>query len=177
MTQYARVHDAIVVELFTPPDGVPIEDCFTPEIAATFVPVPADVPVEPGWTYDGTTFAPPGPPPPPTADQELGTRKANGIAITCTSDATINATYALDDRTVATVGSIARDVASGLDFPAGATTYDQPDIDGVPHTFTEPQWIALYKAMRDMVSALAAQRDVMAGGGTPVWPDQSATIP
>jgi hypothetical protein len=117
------------------------------------------------------------PPPPLTADQELGTRKANGIAITCTSDATINATYALDDRTVATVGSIARDVASGLDFPAGATTYDQPDIDGVAHTFTEPQWIALYKAMRDLVSALGAQRDIMAGGGSPVWPPQTATIP
>ena len=97
-------------------------------------------------------------------DQELATRKADGIAISCASSPAIDATYALDDRTLATVGSIARDVASGLDFPAGATTYDYPDIEGTPHTFTEPQWVALYKAMRDLNAALVEQANVMRAG-------------
>jgi hypothetical protein len=37
--------------------------------------------------------------------------------------------------------------------------------------------IALYKAERDYIAALAAQRDIMAGGGTPAWPPATATIP
>lgn len=121
------------------------------------------------------------PPPPPTprqqADMELATRKAAGIAITCTSNAAIDATYALDDRSVALVGSIARDVASGLDFPAGATTFDYPDIDGTPHTFDETQFVAFYKALRDLTNVLVTQANVLADGGTPAWPVQAATIP
>lgn len=117
------------------------------------------------------------PPPPPTSDQELGTRKANGIAITCTSNPEIDATYALDDRSVAVIGSVARDVAAGLDFPAGASTYDYADLDGTPHTFDEAQFVAFYKAARDLVNALTTQASIMAGGGEPVWPDQTATIP
>ena len=117
------------------------------------------------------------PPPPPTSDQELGTRKAAGIAITCTSNPAIDATYALDDRSVAVIGSVARDVASGLDFPAGATTYDYPDLDGTPHTFNESQFVEFYKAARDLVNALTTQASIMAGGGTPAWPVQTATIP
>ena len=121
------------------------------------------------------------PPPPPTpaqqAQQELAARKANGIAITCTDDSSIDATYALDDLTLAQVGSVARDVSSGLGFPLGAPTFNYPDITSVPHTFNETQFVDLYKSMRDLVNDLTTQASVMAQGGTPVWPDQSATIP
>jgi hypothetical protein len=64
--KYARVSaDNIVIEVFTPPSGFTIEDCFTPEIAAQFEPCPEEV--EANWIKepDGTFVPPPPPPPPP----------------------------------------------------------------------------------------------------------------
>jgi hypothetical protein len=133
-----------------------------------------------GWSYNGATFTAPVVPPPPLdqqAQEELNVRQGNGIAITSTGTPALNATYSLDDRSVALVGAIARDAASGLGLPHGAATVPVNDMAGTAHDFTETSIVALYKAERDMVSLLAAQRDVMAGGGTPTWPDQSATIP
>lgn len=115
-------------------------------------------------------------PPAAAAANELATCKGNGIAITCTSSAAINATYALDDLTMAQVGSVARDVSSGLGFPNDAPTFTYPDITSAPHTFNETQFIGLYKAMRNLVSTLTTQAAVLANGGTPVWPAQTATI-
>lgn len=56
---YFRPVEGIVAEVFTPPDDVPLEECFHADCAALFIPVPEGVPVEPGWTWDGTTLAPP----------------------------------------------------------------------------------------------------------------------
>lgn len=69
MTVYARIAGNVVVELFTPPDGVPFAACFVQAIAQSFVPVPDGIIPAEGWTFDGTTFAAPvpaSPPPPPT---------------------------------------------------------------------------------------------------------------
>lgn len=59
--KYARIIDTLVIETFTPPAGVPIEECFTPEIVAQFKPVPDEV--EQNWTEqeDGTFLVPPPP--------------------------------------------------------------------------------------------------------------------
>lgn len=52
-----------VIEVFIPPAGVPITDCFTPEIAAEFEPVPPEV--DQNWIkHEDGTFTPPPPPPP-----------------------------------------------------------------------------------------------------------------
>jgi hypothetical protein len=173
---YARVVNGLVVELFTPPDEIPIEDCFHPEIAAQFVPVPDGLAVEQGWTYDGTAFAAPVPVP-PTADEVYGEKIAEGLAVTSTATPALDATYPLMPNDFGLLGSIARDAASGLGLPGGGATAPIKDIDGTPHDFPEADVIALYKAERDYIAALAAQRDIMAGGGTPAWPPATATIP
>lgn len=59
---YFRPVDGIVAELFTPPDDVPLEECFHADCAALFISLPDGVPAEVGWTWDGTTLAPPPPP-------------------------------------------------------------------------------------------------------------------
>ena len=61
--KYARVVETIVVEVYVPPAGVPIEECFTPELVAQFEPCPFEV--EANWIKqpDGT-FTPPSPPAP-----------------------------------------------------------------------------------------------------------------
>lgn len=175
MTDYARVVGNTVVELFTPPDGVSIADCFSFEIAAQFAAIPNGVDVAPGWTYGGSSFAAPSPPV-LTAEQILGNKIADGIDITCTGDPTISAVYALDVDTMNQVGAVARDAASGLGLPGDAATFTYPDLLGAPHAFTAVQFIALYKAMRDLLLVLNTQSALMKNGFPPDWPTQTATI-
>jgi hypothetical protein len=92
MSIFARIADGMVAELFTPPDGFAIPDCFTPVVAALFVAVPDGVFPRQGWTYDGVTFAAPIQPP-LTAAQELAARIAQGIAITSTGTLALDGTY------------------------------------------------------------------------------------
>ncbi len=175
---YARIQDGIVMELFTPPEGFGIADCFVPELAATFVEVPEGVEVEQGWTFDGTTFAAPviPPPPPPTADELLAEAISQGIAITCTSNSALNATYALDPTTMEQIGSVARDFSSGLGLPGDIETFTYPDSTGQPRTFTGDQLTALYRKQRNLLTVLNTQAAIMGHGGSPSWPAQTAVI-
>lgn len=55
--KYARIIDNIVVEIFTPPTGVDISECFTPDVVALFIKCPEYTEQE--YTYDGTNFSAP----------------------------------------------------------------------------------------------------------------------
>jgi hypothetical protein len=122
-------------------------------------------------------------PPPPVLSLEdqaaaaLAARIAAGIAITCAAVPSLNATYALDAQTLNEIGSVARDAAAGLGLPGDAATFWYPDATGAPRTFDAAHVIALYKKMRNLMLALSTQAAVMAHGGTPAWPAQTATIP
>jgi hypothetical protein len=62
---YARIVDSVVFEVFTPPTGFTIDDCFTAEIVAQFQPCADEV--EGGWLVeeDGSLVAPSPLPVPP----------------------------------------------------------------------------------------------------------------
>ena len=68
--KYARVVESIVQEVFTPPEGLTINDCFTPQVVALFEPCPEEV--EQNWIKepDGTFAAPPEPLPVPDPEPE-----------------------------------------------------------------------------------------------------------
>lgn len=68
MAKYARVEGTTVLELFFPPAGFTLEDCFHANIINTFIEVPMEDIVLPGYTYNPTdgTFAPP---PEPKAEE------------------------------------------------------------------------------------------------------------
>jgi hypothetical protein len=55
--KYARIVDNKVWETFTPPTGVDISECFTPELVAQFVECPDNV--EQNWTVENGTFIEP----------------------------------------------------------------------------------------------------------------------
>jgi hypothetical protein len=57
--KYARILSAAVHEVFTPPPGFELTDCFTSQIAAQFK--PCDDEVQSGWLLqeDGSLIAPP----------------------------------------------------------------------------------------------------------------------
>jgi hypothetical protein len=177
MTVYARIQNGVVAELFTPPNGVSIASCFVASIATTFV--PASAAVQQGWTYSGGNFTAPN-----VAQASLEARAtakltacvAAGIAITCTSNPALNETFALDDTTMAQIGSVARDAASGLGLPMNLPVFIYPNLAGEPCQFTHDQVVGIYKAMRDLLFQLNTQAAIMAHGGQPSWPVQAATI-
>lgn len=57
--KYARIADSIVQEAFTPPPGFTLQECFTAELVAQFMPCPDEV--QGGWILqqDGTFAEPP----------------------------------------------------------------------------------------------------------------------
>lgn len=129
------------------------------------------------WTYaNGTFTAPPPPPPAEIARAALASRITAGISITSAGSPTLDATYSLDAAAIGLTGRVARDAASGLGLPGGGETFVWPDMSGTPREFSAAQVIELYKAMRDLLLVLDTQAAVMAGGGDPVWPAQTATI-
>lgn len=117
------------------------------------------------------------PAPPPTAADILAGKIAAGLSVTCTGDASVSSTYALDAQTMDQIGSVARDAASGLGLPTGAPTFTYPDLGGIPRTFTADRLISLYKAQRDVLFRVNTAAAILANGGAPSWPDQTATIP
>lgn len=60
MQKFARVFDNVVVEVFTPPIGFTIQECFTPQIAAMFEPCPSEV-IEMWVKKSDGSFEPPQP--------------------------------------------------------------------------------------------------------------------
>ena len=61
---FARIDKGVVAELFQPPKGVAIRDCFPPSL--TWVDCGDTPDVAQGWLYDGAAFSPP-PAPAPAA--------------------------------------------------------------------------------------------------------------
>lgn len=111
------------------------------------------------------------------AANNLETKLGAGIALTCTGNAALNATYALDPTSqtqISVIGFWANQFGS---FPGGSATQAYPDVSGVPHVFTVAQFVNFLKAVGGLVAALNTQAQIAAAGGVPTWPGLSATIP
>ncbi len=106
----------------------------------------------------------------------LATRVAAGIALTSTGTPALNATYALDSVSTGQIFQIGLYANQFGVFPSGDATQPYPDAGGTSHSFTVTAFIAFLKVVAPLVSALTTQAGVMAQGGSPVWPSQSATI-
>lgn len=111
----------------------------------------------------------------PSPAAVLAAKIAAGIAITSTGAAALNATYALDDKSVGQIFQIGMWANQFGAFPEGSTQ-DYPDITGVNHTFTVAQFVAFMKAVAPLYASLQRQYATLAAGGSPSWPKQSATI-
>ena len=110
------------------------------------------------------------------SQEALGARLASGLHITCTGNAAVSGTYALDPTSTAQVFQIGTFAKAFGFFPSGGSTQMYPDSSGSQHTFTVAQFVAFLTALAALVSQLETQAGVVAAGGTPSWPSQSATI-
>ena len=171
MTLYARSVSGIVAEIFTPPDGAVIADCFTPDLVAQFVAVPSGQAVVAGWTFDGTNFAAPIAPPPPTAQQQAVAQLSQPVTIASTSVPALNGIYPIDDATQGQITGIASAISAGLGLPGGGTTFNWPDTSGAMHPWPSTQFIAFAKAVMNYVYSLS---QVAQGQGSTL---PSSTLP
>ncbi len=136
---YARMQDELVVEVFTPPAGLTLADCFHAAVAALFREVPDEV--TPGSTIDEAgnwTIAdrpePVAPPPPPlpvlTAMQfYLAFTPSERIAIKTSADPMVKEfwdTYGLAVQSNAGVDPNLVSVQESLAYLAQPTTADPP---------------------------------------------------
>jgi hypothetical protein len=183
MSIYARIQDGLVAELFTPPGSTTITDCFHAGLVWNDVTNVTPAP-QPGWTATETngtwSYAAPPAPPGPTPEQQAATllaeKLAAGLALTSTGAPALNGTYALDATSTAQIFQIGLYASQFATFPSGGASQPYPDTSGTPHVFSVAEFIAFLKAVAPLVSGLTTQAGVMAQGGTPNWPSQTAVI-
>jgi hypothetical protein len=174
MTDYARVQGGVVMELFTPPAGFTLDQCFSPDIAAQFVAVPSGAPCAQGWLYANGAFAAPPAPPAPTLAQQAQAALAAGVQITSTSTPGLNGVYACDPVSWAKVQGTSLYISVNGKFPAGMASLPWADIAGTAHSFsTTAEFQAFATAIGDYVTEL--QMAVI--GQATTLPAQPVTIP
>ena len=166
MSVFARIDQSLglVMELFTPPVGVPITSCFVPELL--WIDVTNTIPApQPGWIATETekvfTFTPPPPPPPPTLAQQAFVASGAGLTITLAGTLTLAATlFPSDQDTQIKLGAVITTVTATGAFPGGGTSYPMKDAAGTWHTFTVSQYEIVAGAIATYVAAL----DLIADG-------------
>ena len=109
------------------------------------------------------------------AAKTLSQKITAGIALTCTGNPMLNATYALDAVSTAQIFQLGLFASQFGVFPGGAVQ-PYPDATGAPHIFTVAQFIAFLRAVAPLVSVLNTEAQIVAQGGAPSWPSQTATI-
>lgn len=153
MSTYARIQNGIVAELFAPPAGVTITECFHPDL--TWIECDGTPGVAPGWTYSKGTFSAPAAPK-PTLAQKAQAMLSAGCQIASTGTPALNGTYAVDSLSQMHVVAVETSIAAGKGLPGGASTVTWPDVTGAPHSFTATNFSNFAAALRDYVSALSA---------------------
>ena len=169
MSTYARIQNGTVAELFSPPTGVSITECFHPDL--TWVECDGTPGVAPGWTYSLGVFAAPVAPKPTLAQQAQAMLSA-GCQIASTGTPALNATYAVDSLSQMHVVAVETSIAAGKGLPGGGGTVNWPDVTGALHAFTAANFSDFAAALRDFVFALSAI--VASNSGT--LPAQPVTI-
>lgn len=181
MSTYARVQDGIVAELFAPPSGVVLEDCFAPSVASQFVDITAVDPAPlPGWTATqrGSTWSFSAPPSPPEATlAERGAAAlSGGVTIALSGSVELPATlFPTDVVSRQNINAVLTALMVSGVFPDGTTTYPLQDSAGSWHAFSAPQ----YKAVAGAILAYAAALALIINGnplGAAALPNASLTL-
>lgn len=173
---HARIDNGVVKELFTPPDGFSIGDCFHEDLIWADV-TGVSPPPEPGWTASQNgpnwTFAPPPPPAPPTLAQQAASLLAAGLTIASTGTPAIDGVYACDPATRATIAEVVAGINAGDGFPGDGPTFDFVLANGDVVTFPATSvFLTAARAVRNFIYACAQ----VINGRSDVLPSASVTI-
>ena len=174
MATYARIVNGVVMELFTPPAGIPITACFN--AALTWVECDATPGVAQGWLYSGGVFSAPPAPPPPTLAQQAAVASVSGLTIALSGTLTLAATlFPTDAAAQSKVASVMLTVTRTGAFAGGATSFPMVDASGVWHPFT----VAQYSTVAEAIDAYVTTCDLIANGnplGATALPSSSVAL-
>ena len=170
MTTFARIQSGAVAELFTPPAGVSIAECF--HRAVTWVDMTAQPAVVPGWSYAGGGFTPPAAPAVPTLAQLAWVAMAMGLTLTSTGTPALSGVYAVDTTAQVINAEVTSILLNGT-FADGTGSVSWPDTSGALHTFTVAQFKVFATAIGSYVAALFK----VINGISTTLPSSSVTIP
>jgi hypothetical protein len=181
MTTYAFGAAGLVFEIFTPPAGQAIGDCFPASMP--WVECPSDVAV--GWTMTEVngawTFAAPVVVPPSAAavaTASFTAAIAAGVTISSTSTPALNGIYGLDDVSLNRITAEQVYIATKGTFTNGGATRSWKDMAGAPHTFpSTAAFTSFAEAVAQYEDALIAAYDAAIAGGTWTAPTQPAALP
>jgi hypothetical protein len=155
---YARVQGGLVIELFTPPMGTSISECFAPVL--TWVDVTSVSPApQPGWIGADTSgewaFSAPVAPTLTVAQQAADALFAP-YTITSPTIGITAVSFAVDavSQSHMQAEMIALLTSSGSSFADGAASIDWPDTNGINHALNTTQAKALFMACGAYVSTL-----------------------
>ena len=142
MAVYAQVAGGVVVELFSPPPGMTIEQCF--HAALTWVDITGRFPQpQVGWTATFNsgiwTIAPPVPVT-LTVQQQAQAILGTSVQVVSASRPALSGTYPIDAESRIDVVSEMLSIGANQTFTNGATTMNLLDTSNAPHTFDVPHF-------------------------------------
>lgn len=181
MAIYARIQNGVVAELFTPPAGVSITQCFHPSLV--WVESDGTPGVAVGWTYNGSTFADPIAPvqtPAELAAAAYAAAISAGLAVTSTGTPTLDGVYGIEPSDVSDIMAEVQFIAAFAEFTNTTTTMLLWTQQGsaVPVAFiSTAQFMSFAKQAAQYVAACKLAADTVAAGGTATWPSNAVTIP
>lgn len=176
MPLYAHIMDGRVFELFSPPAGIPITDCFHGGLVWADVTAVSPTP-QPGWTATpaglGWTYAPPPAPPAPTLVQQAEAMLTGTITVSSTSTPSLDGAYAVDLLAQSHINSEMLCAQVTGKFADGATTVDWLDATGVTRTFPS---VAVFQAFALAVAAFVAGCFKVIAGTSTTLPSVTVTV-
>jgi hypothetical protein len=156
MPVYANVTNGRVAELFTPPHGLTIEQCFHPGM--TWVDITGRIPQpQVGWnaTMSGGIWTMAAPIiAPPTLAQQAQQILGTAVQVISTSQPSLNGTYPIDNESRVDVMAEMISLGANGTFTNGLTTLNVLDTSLNPHAFNIPQFQSYATAVGNFVTSL-----------------------
>lgn len=101
---------------------------------------------------------------------------SQGVAVTSTGMPSLKGTYALSDRAISQITTIATGIAAGKPLPGGGSTFNYPDISNTMHEFTETNFLNFGISIEGYVYNFEQALSTLLNGGAANLPSSSLTI-
>jgi hypothetical protein len=156
MAVYAHVANGEIVEIFTPPNGIDISDCF--HSSMTWVDITGrSPPPQVGWTAMQASgiwvMSPPAVASISPAQQAQGILGTSAQVVSI-SQPNLNGTYPIDAESRLNIMALMISIGTNKTFTDGSTVFNMLDIHGNPHAFDIDHFRSFATVIGDFVTAL-----------------------
>jgi hypothetical protein len=156
MAVYANVANGTIIEIFTPPNGIDMADCFHSSL--TWVDVTGrNPPPQVGWTameMNGLWGMGPPVAPPISPVQQAQALLGTGVRIVSMSRPDLNGMYPIDAESRMNVMAEMISIGTNRSFTDGSIVFDMLDMEGNPHAFDIDHFRSYATAIGDFITSL-----------------------